>query len=234
MPPPKFLLNPEISFEEMSLCNMPTYISQATASRQSANRDPPSPHLLVEMLGDVFGFFHTKDADMYYRRWWAPSTATFIRHPEFQHPNRERAPLPPPLFFLFISSPSCYSPFRARARACFFSPPSWKLIYSSTCPDGKHSKSSDTLKSIEDISYVSENCRLSHTDTGILRVYKRVSAPPRTAALAAAVASGDDTAQSAAASLAGGGSTARASATAAGRVRRKQPARKRMFFGWRR
>eukprot|EP00904_Undaria_pinnatifida_P000811 jgi/Undpi1/10730/HiC_scaffold_29.g13178.m1 len=109
------------------------------------------------------------------------------------------------------------------------------------CPgaDGKVSRGSDRIKSIEDISYVSENCRISHTDTGSLRVYKRVSAPPRVAAAATAsarAAAGDDTAS---AVVGGGGSgvgkAGRASATAAGRGGlRKQPLRKRMFFGWRR
>lgn len=117
---------------------------------------------------------------------------------------------------------------------------SWKLIYSSAGADGRVARGSDQLKSIEDISYVSENCRLSHTDTGSLRVYKRVTAPPRVAAAATAAASraagGDDTASALMGGGAGGGpgKAGRAAATAAGRGVGKQPLRRRMFFGWRR
>lgn len=122
---------------------------------------------------------------------------------------------------------------------------SWKLIYSSAVCDGKakSGSNSDVLKSIEEISYVSENYRLSRSEDDVLRVYRRVTAPRKsTAAAAAAVAvpvgagagAGDDTS----AAMVGGGPVdekkvaGRASATAAGRRLVKQPLRKRMFFGF--
>ncbi|CAN0062472.1 unnamed protein product [Ascophyllum nodosum] len=103
---------------------------------------------------------------------------------------------------------------------------SWKLMFSTCKADGKCEKKSDRLESIEEISYVSENLRLSHTDSGVLRVYKRVSG---------GVVKGkeDDTAQSSGVSSGTGKSKAgRASATAEGRSASKQPLRKRMFFGF--
>lgn len=110
---------------------------------------------------------------------------------------------------------------------------SWKLIYASDrCDGSRGSKNTDQLRSVEEISYVSEHYRLSHADRGVLRVYKRVAGSPR----AAAAASGgnrkeDDTFVEAGSAKAKAG---RASATAAGPASRKVPLRKRMFFGWRR
>lgn len=112
---------------------------------------------------------------------------------------------------------------------------SWKLIYSSAGCGGRNGKGADHLKSIEEISYVSENFRISHTDSGVLRVCKRVSTSVRSTGGASAE---DDTGANVAAMMmsdAGGeGKKAgRASATAAGRApRRTAPLRKRMFLGW--
>lgn len=122
---------------------------------------------------------------------------------------------------------------------------SWKLIYSSAnCSNGSGSKakgagSKDRLTSIEDISYVSENYRLSHSDDNVLRVYRRVVDPPARAPVAA-TAAGDDTMVNGGAATAtamGGGKkkagrAAAAAAAASGMSRAKQPLRKRMFFGF--
>ncbi|CAN0214269.1 unnamed protein product [Scytosiphon promiscuus] len=116
---------------------------------------------------------------------------------------------------------------------------SWKLIYSSACcGDGKQSRggggSTDRLTSIEDISYVSENYRLSHSDDGVLRVYRRVSPRPVRQA-AAAAAAGDDTS----AGLVGSGSgksksAGRGTAAAARELRAgaRQPLLRKRFWGF--
>lgn len=102
-------------------------------------------------------------------------------------------------------------------------------MYTTGCKGNK-------LKSVEEISYVSEHCRLSHTESGGLLVYKRVCPPskPKSAASAASVAGEDDTATAASGARTVGVKAGRASATAAGRSKPKQPLRKRTFFGWRR
>ncbi|CAM9726337.1 unnamed protein product [Pylaiella littoralis] len=121
---------------------------------------------------------------------------------------------------------------------------SWKLIYSSAVCDGKaKSSSNDVLKSIEEISYVSENYRISRSENDVLRVYRRVTAPRKSTAAAAAVAPvgagaraapGDDTsaAMDAEGPFEGKNVAGRTSATAAGRRLIKQPLRKRLFFGF--
>lgn len=118
---------------------------------------------------------------------------------------------------------------------------SWKLIYSSAncgnkAKGGGGSSSKDRLTSIEDISYVSENYRLSHSDDSVLRVYRRVDAPARAAATAAAAAAGDDTMAAGASAEGGkkkaGRAAAAAAATGSGVRLAKQPLRKRMFFGF--
>lgn len=88
---------------------------------------------------------------------------------------------------------------------------------------GKGSTKGDQQGSVEDISYVSDHYRISHTDTGILRVYQRVATPPP-------CAREDDTAN--AVGKAGVGK--RGAASAIRTPVRKHPIRKRMFFGWRR
>lgn len=50
-------------------------------------------------------------------------------------------------------------------------------MYSSS----KSNRCLDVEGSVEDISYVSENYRISHADTGVLRVYKRMLSPAASA-----------------------------------------------------
>ncbi|CAM9136475.1 unnamed protein product [Ectocarpus sp. 12 AP-2014] len=107
---------------------------------------------------------------------------------------------------------------------------SWKLIYSSAACEGNGGgRGGDRLTTIENISYVSENYRLSHSgEQDDLRVYKRVSPPP---------ARGDDTS---AAMVGGAGgrkkAAGRAAAAAVGAGGRrgvaKPPLRRRTFFGF--
>jgi len=117
---------------------------------------------------------------------------------------------------------------------------SWKLIFSSANCEGSKSKGSSSkdggLTSIEDIFYVSENYRLSHTGEDELRVYKRVTAPsPRAAAASDDTSAAMVGAGAAASAVAMGGKKA-ARAAAAGAAGRggiaKQPLRRRMFFGF--
>lgn len=93
---------------------------------------------------------------------------------------------------------------------------------------------------------MSENYRISNNaDSDVLRVYKRVvmknardgKSVPRNASRSTTKTLEDDTAAAAASSLVGAGVRSklagkRAAATAAERAVRKQPLRKRMFFGW--
>lgn len=129
-----------------------------------------------------------------------------------------------------------------------FTPFSWKLIYASVDNDGKAAKCADKPSAIEHISYVSEHYRISHTDSGVLKVYKRLedkkAAAKRREAAATRAAQKtleDDTATAGLISSGGarGGAVTRKSASkqalskSAGAAA-KQPLRKRMFFGWRR
>lgn len=127
-------------------------------------------------------------------------------------------------------------------------PFSWKLIYASVDSEGKPAKCADKPSAVEHISYVSEHYRISHTDSGVLKVYKRLedkkaAAKKRAAAAARSAQKNleDDTATTGLISSGGarGGAVARKSASkqalskSAGAAA-KQPLRKRMFFGWRR
>lgn len=119
---------------------------------------------------------------------------------------------------------------------------SWKLLYATVRDDGRTERSAEKLSAVERISYVSENYRISHTDCGVLKVYKRVAIKkPKT--MATSIASGaiksreDDTAMGSLVGASGAGLRKSPSKQAlvkgpAGVA--KQPLRKRMFFGWRR
>ncbi|CAN0482835.1 unnamed protein product [Ectocarpus sp. 8 AP-2014] len=106
---------------------------------------------------------------------------------------------------------------------------SWKLIYSSAaCGGNGGGRRGDRLTTIENISYVSENYRLSHSgEQDDLRVYKRVSPPP---------ARGDDTSAAMVGGAGGRKKTAGRAATAVGGGGRrgvsKLPLRRRTFFGF--
>ncbi|CBJ48691.1 hypothetical protein Esi_0046_0075 [Ectocarpus siliculosus] len=110
---------------------------------------------------------------------------------------------------------------------------SWKLIYSSAACEGNGGgRGGDRLTTIEDISYVSENYRLSHSgEQDDLRVYKRVSPPPArgddTSAAMVGVAGGrkKTAGRAAAAAAAGGGAGGRRGVS-------KLPLRRRTFFGF--
>ncbi|CAN0280649.1 unnamed protein product, partial [Ectocarpus fasciculatus] len=115
---------------------------------------------------------------------------------------------------------------------------SWKLIYSSAACDGKGApRGGDGLTTIEDISYVSENYRLSHSgEKDDLRVYKRVSPPPARSPAAAAAAAGSRGDDTSAAMIVGAGgrkkAAARAAAVGGRRGVAKLPLRRRMLFGF--
>lgn len=97
---------------------------------------------------------------------------------------------------------------------------SWKLVFASNCAEGRGARDADCLKSVLKVSYFSENYRLSHTDAGVLRVYKRVSSPARPAVVATAAAE-DDTGHAPAVLFGGAAKARRVFAMAARRAIRK-------------